>query len=210
MKNFDTALHENPLIAILRGLDADRALEVAGVLVDAGFRIIEVPLNSPDPLASIERIAQEFGDDIVVGAGTVLTVDDTSSVYDAGGQIIVAPNMDPRVGARALELGAKWCPGVLTPTEAFSALEHGASVLKIFPAELAPPKAISAMRAVLPKDAVVAAVGGITPETMADYQKAGANSFGLGSALFKPSYDLSELRSRAEGFVSAFENGEIG
>ena len=208
MNLWDQSLHDNPLIAILRGLDPDRALDVAGVLVDAGFRIIEVPMNSPEPLVSIERIAGRYGERVVVGAGTVLTPDVATSVCNAGGQIIVAPNMDPRVGARALELGAKWCPGVLTPTEAFMALDHGAAVLKVFPAELAPPKAISAMRAVLPKDAVVAVVGGITPETMDDYRQAGADSFGLGSALFKPSYGLPELQKRAEAFVTAFENGK--
>lgn len=208
MNLWDQSLQENPLIAILRGLDPDLALDVAGVLVDAGFRIIEVPMNSPEPLVSIERIAKQYGERIVVGAGTVLTPDVATSVCNAGGQIIVAPNMDPRVGARALELGAKWCPGVLTPTEAFTALEHGAAVLKVFPAELAPPKAISAMRAVLPSDAVVAVVGGITPDTMDYYRRAGADSFGLGSALFKPSYDLTELKKRAEAFVTAFENGE--
>ena len=207
MKDFDTALSENPLIAILRGLEPTNAVKVAGVLVDAGFRIIEVPLNSPDPLVSIERIAREFGEDVVVGAGTVLTADTVTEVCNAGGQIIVAPNMNPKVGAKAHALNAKWCPGVLTPTEAFEALELGASVLKIFPAELAPPKAISAMRAVLPKDAIVAVVGGITPDTMGDYRKAGANSFGLGSALFKPTYGLSELQTRAQSFVSAFEKG---
>lgn len=207
MKDFNTALAENPLIAILRGLEPACALDVAGVLADAGFRIIEVPMNSPDPLVSIERIAHKFGDDIVVGAGTVLTSDTVTDVCNAGGQIIVAPNMNPKVGARAVELNAKWCPGVLTPTEAFAALELGASVLKVFPAELAPPKAISAMRAVLPKDAIVAVVGGITPETMGDYRMAGANSFGLGSALFKPSYDLSNLQVRAQAFVTAFAKG---
>lgn len=207
MNVWENALRENPLIAILRGLESDRALDVAETLVDAGFRIIEVPLNSPDPLTSIERIAGRFGDQVVIGAGTVLSVQDVSSVVDAGGQIIVAPNMNPSVGARAIELGARWCPGVLSPTEAFSALDAGASVLKIFPAELVPPKAIAAMRAVLPKDAVVAAVGGITPQTMVGYMRAGANSFGLGSALFKPSYDMKELHDRAGAFVSAFENG---
>lgn len=205
MMLWEQALKENPLIAILRSLQPERALDVAEVLVEAGFRIIEVPLNSPDALSSIRQIAQRYGDQVVVGAGTVLTAEAASAVCEAGGKIIVAPNMDPRVGARAQELGAKWCPGVLTPTEAFAALEHGAAVLKIFPAELAPPKAISAMRAVLPKDAIVAAVGGITPDTMADYRAAGANSFGLGSALFKPSYDLAELKQRAEAFVTAFQ-----
>lgn len=207
MKNFDEAIAENPLIAILRGLEADRALEVAGVLVDAGFRIIEVPLNSPNPLTSIERIAQKFGDVVVVGAGTVLTEDAVTSVCDVGGQVIVAPNMNPKVGARSIALGAKWCPGVLTPTEAFTALELGAAVLKIFPGELTPPKAISALRAVLPKDALVAVVGGVTIDTMDAYRQAGADSFGLGSALFKPSYTLPELKERARRFVAQFERG---
>ena len=117
----------------------------------------------------------------------------------------MAPNMNPSLGKRSAELGAKWCPGVLTPTEAFAALELGASVLKYFPAEMVSPAAISAMRAVLPKDAIVAAVGGINPENMAVYMDAGANSFGLGSALFKPSYDMPELKERAVAFVNAFE-----
>lgn len=207
MTLWDKSLQDNPLIAILRGLEPDRALDVADVLVEAGFRIIEVPMNSPDPLVSIERIAKKYGDRVVIGAGTVLTPDVATSVCDAGGQIIVAPNMDPRVGARAIELGAKWCPGVLTPTEAFLALELGAAILKVFPAELAPPKAISAMRAVLPEQAIVAVVGGITPGTMGDYRKAGADSFGLGSALFKPTYDLTELRKRAEAFTAKIKNG---
>ena len=207
MKDFGEALAEIPLIAILRGLEPANAIDVAGILVDAGFRVIEVPVNSPDPLVSIERIAKEFGDKVVVGAGTVLDAETVENVCDAGGQFIVAPNMNPKVGAKALALNAKWCPGVLTPTEAFEALEQGASVLKIFPAELAPPKAISAMRAVLPKHAVVAVVGGITPDTMGDYRKAGANGFGLGSALFKPTYSLSELQTRARSFVTAFEKG---
>jgi 2-dehydro-3-deoxyphosphogalactonate aldolase len=137
-----------------------------------------------------------------------LTENDVSAVRNAGGQIIVAPNMNPKVGAQATSLNMKWCPGVLTPTEAFAALELGAAVLKIFPAELVPPKAISAMRAVLPKDALVAVVGGIAPETMDEYRAAGADSFGLGSALFKPSYDMSELKARSETFVRALEQGK--
>lgn len=207
MKDFDGAFAENPLIAILQGLEPARAIEVAGVLVDAGFRIIEASMNSPDPLVSIERIVQAFDDDVVMGAGTVLTANTVTSVCGAGGQIIAAPNMNPKVGAKAHELGAKWCPGALTPTEAFAALELGASLLKIFPAELAPPKAISAMRSVLPEDTIVAVVGGITPDTMGCYRATGANCFGLGSALFKPMHDLSELQTRARSFVTAFQKG---
>ncbi|WP_424934421.1 2-dehydro-3-deoxy-6-phosphogalactonate aldolase [Amaricoccus macauensis] len=204
MTKWQRALSDNPLIAILRGLDPERAVEAASVLVDAGFRIIEVPLNSPQPLLSIERIAARHGENIVVGAGTVLNPEDVSAVVDAGGDIIVSPNMNPAVGARAEQLAAKWCPGVMTASEAFAALDLGAAVLKFFPAEMIPPKAISALRAVLPKQALVAAVGGITPQTMADYYAAGADSFGLGSALFKPEYDMAELNRRASDFTHAY------
>lgn len=205
MNLWNAAFAENPLIAILRGLEPARAIAVADVLVETGFRIIEVPLNSPDPLASIRLIAKKYAENVVVGAGTVLSADDVSAVVDAGGQIIVAPNMNPRVGAKALELGVKWCPGVATPSEAFEALELGAKLLKFFPAEIITPSALRAMRAVLPKQAQVAVVGGITPETMNDYLAAGANSFGLGSALFKPEYEVDEIRDRALAFVNALE-----
>ncbi|MBS9718067.1 2-dehydro-3-deoxy-6-phosphogalactonate aldolase [Pseudohalocynthiibacter aestuariivivens] len=206
MTLWQDALTQNPLIAILRGLEPDNAVSVAEVLVDAGFRIIEVPLNSPDPLVSIKRIAAKYGDHIVIGAGTVLTADEVSAVVDAGGQIIVSPNMSPEVGARAIQLGAKWCPGVMTPTEAFEALRLGAAVLKFFPAEMVSPAVFSAMRAVLPKSALVAAVGGIKPEIMRSYYAAGVNSFGLGSALFKPGDGLDELAQRARVFVEAYSD----
>ncbi|MEX0344772.1 MAG: 2-dehydro-3-deoxy-6-phosphogalactonate aldolase [Rhizobiaceae bacterium] len=197
---------DNPLIAILRGLNADNAVDVADVLVDAGFRFIEVPLNSPDPLASIEAISNKHGDHAVVGAGTVMKQQDVTSVVNAGGRIIVSPNLNPQVGQRAVELGARWCPGVFTPTEAFEGLRLGASVLKFFPAELISPKAVSAMRAVLPREAVVAAVGGITPASMVDYLNAGADTVGLGSALFKPDYSLKEVQARANSFVTAYRS----
>ena len=204
MSLWEASIAENPLIAILRGLAPDRAIPVAEVLVEAGFRFIEVPLNSPEPLKSISAIAQKFGDKVVAGAGTVLSADDVTDVVETGGQLIVAPNMDSRVGNRARELGASWCPGVATPTEAFAALELGAAMLKLFPAELIPPKGVKAMRAVLPADVSIAMFGGITPETMHDYLDAGANSFGLGSALFKPEYEIDEIRQRAMSFITAF------
>ena len=204
MSLWEASIAENPLIAILRGLAPDQAIPVAEVLVEAGFRFIEVPLNSPEPLKSISAIAQKFGDKVVAGAGTVLSADDVTDVVETGGQLIVAPNMDSRVGNRARELGASWCPGVATPTEAFAALELGAAMLKLFPAELIPPKGVKAMRAVLPADVSIAMVGGITPETMHDYLDAGANSFGLGSALFKPEYEIDEIRQRATSFITAF------
>lgn len=206
MIDLATALAENPLIAILRGLAPENALPVSDVLVDAGFRIIEVPLNSPDPLVSIQRIAAQHGAKAIIGAGTVLNVAQVEAVAEAGGRIIVSPNMNPDVGHAAVAAGLHWCPGVMTPSEAFSALDIGASVLKFFPAEMVPPKAIAAMRAVLPSDAVVAAVGGITTDTMASYHDAGVNGFGLGSALFKPGYTLDDIAKRAHGFAKAWED----
>lgn len=203
MTALSDALATSPLIAILRGLDPENAIAVADVLVEAEFRVIEVPLNSPSPLLSIERIAHRFGETCLVGAGTVLTESDMASVADAGGRIIVAPNMNPALGAAAVGRGLAWCPGVMTPTEAFDALDIGASVLKFFPAEMIPPSGIAAMRAVLPRDAVVAAVGGITPEGMANYRNAGTDAFGLGSALFKPDYPLEDIGKRAKRFVVA-------
>ena len=203
MTAFSDALATSPLIAILRGLDPEKAIAVADVLVEAGFRVIEVPLNSPSPLVSIERIAHRFGETCIVGAGTVLTETDMASVADAGGRIIVAPNMNPALGVAAVGKGLAWCPGVMTPTEAFNALGIGASVLKFFPVEMIPPSGVGAMRAVLPRDAVVAAVGGITPEGMAIYRNAGTDAFGLGSALFKPDYSLDDIARRAKRFVVA-------
>jgi 2-dehydro-3-deoxyphosphogalactonate aldolase len=203
MNDLSEALASAPLIAILRGLLPENAIEVADVLVATGFRVIEVPLNSPSPLLSIERIAQRFGDTTIVGAGTVLTESDLFSVANAGGRIIVSPNMNPALGAATVAKGLAWCPGVMTPSEAFAALDIGAHVLKFFPAEMIPPKAISSMRAVLPPEAIVAAVGGITPEAMPAYRMAGTDAFGLGSALFKPDYSLSDIAIRAKRFVDA-------
>ncbi|WP_108861945.1 2-dehydro-3-deoxy-6-phosphogalactonate aldolase [Ruegeria sp. Alg231-54] len=208
MIDLTAALAENPLIAILRGLAPENARPVSDVLFDAGFRIIEVPLNSPDPQESIAQIVTKHGAQAIVGAGTVLTTDQVGAVADAGGRIIVSPNMNPNVGRAAVARGLYWCPGVMTPSEAFTALDIGASVLKFFPAEMVPPAAIAAMRAVLPADAVVAAVGGITPDTMASYHAAGADGYGLGSALFKPSYTLDDIGRRARAFTSVLE--ELG
>lgn len=206
MMDLGVALEANPLIAILRGLEPTNAVPVSDVLFEAGFRIIEVPLNSPAPLDSIAQITTQLDTKAVVGAGTVLTVDQVEAVADAGARLIVSPNMNPEVGRAAVTQGLFWCPGVMTPSEAFAALDLGASVLKIFPAEIVPPAAIAAMRAVLPSDAVVAAVGGITPETMASYCRAGVNGFGLGSALFKPEYSLDDIARRAGAFTSALED----
>lgn len=210
MITFEDAFAELPLVAILRGLDPDRAVEVAGALVEAGFRLIEVPLNSPRPFVSIERIAARFGGDAVIGAGTVIVADDARRTLDAGGRLVVAPNFDPRVGRIAVDAGAAWCPGVLTPTESFAALEAGATALKLFPAELVPPAGVAAMRAVLPRMARLVMVGGIAPGTMRPYRDVGADGFGLGSALFRPDRTLDETATRASAFVTAFRDGEAG
>ena len=204
MKIENTAPLADSLIAILRGLKPEQAIPVADVLIDAGFRIIEVPLNSPEPLESIRAVAKKYGNATLVGAGTVLSADDVEQVVNAGGRLIVAPNLNLEVGSRAKELGVVWCPGVTTTTEAFMALDAGADVLKFFPAENIPPVAIRAMRSVLPMDCVIVPVGSITPDTMDEYLAAGANSFGLGSALFRPDYTIDEIRQRAIAFVNAF------
>jgi 2-dehydro-3-deoxyphosphogalactonate aldolase len=206
MIDLAAAFAKNPLIAILRGLEPENAVPVSDTLVSAGFKIIEVPLNSPKPLDSIQRIAERHGAQALVGAGTVLTVAQVEAVADAGGRIIVSPNMNPDVGRAAVQRGLSWCPGVMTPSEAFAALDLGASVLKFFPAEMVPPKAIAAMRTVLPQDALIAAVGGITPGTLASFYTVGVNGFGLGSALFKPDYTLDDIGRRAREFTQALEN----
>jgi len=196
------ALDANPLIAILRGLVPENAIPACEVIFKAGIRIIEVPLNSPDPLNSITRIVAKLGDEAIVGAGTVLTVDQVTAVANADGRIIVSPNMNADVGRAAVARGLYWCPGVITPSEAFAALEIGASVLKFFPAEMVPPSAIAALRAVLPKDTLIVVVGGITHDRIPPYLAAGVNGFGLGSSLFKPSYSLEDIGSRARDFTT--------
>lgn len=194
-----------PLIAILRGLPPDDAEGVGDALVQAGFRCIEVPLNSPDPLISIDRLARRFGAGVLIGAGTVLSVEDVGRVADAGGQLIVMPHADTAVIRAAKARGLICVPGMLTPTEGFAALAAGADGLKLFPAEAAPPAVLKAMRAVLPAAVPVYPVGGITPERMADYRAAGAAGFGLGSALYKPGDAPRTVASAARRFAEAWE-----
>lgn len=203
MTDFDTAFAANPLIAILRGLRPDEAADTAAALTGAGFTIIEVPLNSPDPLDSIARMAAAVPD-AVIGAGTVLTAEQVGAVADAGGRIVIAPNFDPRVAAEARRLNLSYCPGIGTVSEAFAALEAGAAALKLFPAEMIPPAAVKAMRAVLPRQTRLLPVGGIDPATMAGYRRAGADGFGLGSALYKPGQDAETTGRRARGFMAAW------
>ncbi|MBT4394506.1 MAG: 2-dehydro-3-deoxy-6-phosphogalactonate aldolase [Acidiferrobacteraceae bacterium] len=194
-----------PLIAILRGLRPSEAVAVADALVTAGFKLIEVPLNSPEPFKSIEILAKHLAGDCVVGVGTVLRVEDVSSVTSAGGQFIVAPNLNRKVGDAAKKNGLTWCPGVLTPSEAFEAVDQGADLLKIFPAELVSPAGVRALRAVLPPRVLIAAVGGITPQSMEDYVAAGSNGFGLGSSLYKAGMSPGEVKERAIRFTSEFD-----
>lgn len=192
-----------PLIAIIRGVTPDAVDAVGDALVEAGISIIEVPLNSPDPLASIERLARRLGDAALIGAGTVLTVDQVTQVADAGGRIIVSPCVNPTVVAATVGRGLVSAPGYFTPSEAFAALDAGAHVLKLFPAEAAPPAVVKAQRAVLPREIPLVVVGGITPDAMGPYRAAGADGFGLGSALYRPGQDRAEVAAQARAFVAA-------
>lgn len=204
---FDDAFAKCPLIAILRGVKPDEVEAIGEALVEAGFTILEVPMNSPDPLDSIGRLARTLKGRAVVGAGTVLRVEDVEAVGAAGGTLIIAPNANVRVIAAAAERGYVALPGIATPTEAFAALEAGAAALKLFPAEAASPTVLKAMRAVLPKDTRVLPVGGIVPEIMAEWQKAGAAGFGLGSALYAPGMTAADVGARATGFITALKAG---
>lgn len=200
---FETAFARCPLVAILRGIRPDEAVPIGEVLVDAGFTLIEVPLNSPDPVASIAAMAAALKDRALVGAGTVLTPEDVATVAEAGGQMIISPNANRDIIAVTKARGLVSLPGVLTPTEAFAAIDAGATALKLFPAEGSAPVALKAMRAVLPRSLAVLPVGGITPEGMQPWLDAGANGFGLGSALYKPGLDAAQVGARAAAFVQA-------
>ena len=201
------ALSAMPLVAILRGLEPDRAVETGRVLVDAGFTVIEVPLNSPHPIDSIAALAADLADRAVVGAGTVLDPDVIADLVDAQARLVVMPHGDVQVIGAARDAGLAVYPGVATPTEAFAALAAGASGLKLFPAESMPPAVVKAWRAVVPPDVPLVPVGGIAPADLAPYWAAGARGFGIGSALFKPAEaDLQALRSRADAFVHAMRS----
>jgi 2-dehydro-3-deoxyphosphogalactonate aldolase len=200
---FDAALAACPLIAILRGVGPDDAVAIAEAAVSAGFRIVEVPLNSPDPFASIARMAAALGDRALVGAGTVLAEADVARVAEAGGQAVIAPNMNPAVIAAARRRGLVALPGIATPTEAFAALEAGANGLKLFPAEAMPPAVVKAMLAVLPKGTRLIPVGGITPEAIPSYRAAGAAGFGIGSAVYRPGMTPEAVHAAASAFVAA-------
>ena len=200
---FAQALRTLPLVAILRGLPNGDALAIGAALAAEGWRLIEVPLNSPQPLASIEAMSAALPD-ALVGAGTVLTTAQVRDVHAAGGRLVVAPNFDAEVVRAAVQLGMVCLPGVATITEAFAALAAGASALKLFPAEMLTPPVVKAWRAVLAPDTVLLPVGGITPAGMAAYRAAGANGFGLGSALYKPGQDAATVGAQARAFIAAW------
>lgn len=196
------AMDKLPLVAILRGVGPDEAVDVAHALDEAGWRVIEVPLNSPLPLRSIEAVAKAFPDH-VVGAGTVLTAAQVRDVHAAGARLVVAPNFSAEVVRTAVELGMDCVPGVMTPSEAFAALDAGASALKLFPAEMIPPAAVKAVRAVLPPSTRLLPVGGIGTSNMQAYLAAGANGFGIGSALYTPGKSADAVKRSALDFRAA-------
>lgn len=200
-----TLLPQDPLICILRGLKPSQAVSVAKVLYEEGFRILEVPLNSPQACLSIENIKKAFGDKIIIGAGTVLTEKDVNDVNNAGGQIILSPNCNREVIKKTVELKMISIPGVFSPTEAFAALDAGASGLKFFPCEALSPQIIKAYKAVLPKDILSIAVGGISHNNMAEYKEAGISGFGFGSSLFKPDMSLDDIRKNGQNIMKAWQ-----
>ncbi|MBA15475.1 MAG: 2-dehydro-3-deoxy-6-phosphogalactonate aldolase [Sphingomonas sp.] len=200
---FSRAFARCPLIAILRGLTPGEAIDIGDALVDAGIAIIEVPLNSPDPLESIALLADRFAGRAVIGAGTVLSVADVHAVAAAGGQLIVSPNTDAAVIRATVEAGLTSAPGYYTASEAFAAIAAGAHALKLFPADGAVPAMLKAQRAVLPPSTPVVAVGGITPDNMAVWRAAGADGFGLGSNLYRPGKSAADVATDARRYLEA-------
>ena len=198
-------LDDCPLIAIIRGVTPNEAEEIGEAIYEGGLRIIEVPLNSPDPLASIERLAKRFGESMLVGAGTVLSPDQVAQVRDAGGRIIVSPDTNTEVIAATCEAGLVSNPGYFTPSEAFAAIRAGATSLKLFPAEGASPTVLKAQLAVLPSDVPYLAVGGIKPDNMRPWLEAGATGFGLGGGLYKPGQSAADTLRKVRAYVAGLK-----
>lgn len=199
---FHRYLDQCPLVAIIRGVTPGEAEIIGGAIFEAGIRIIEVPLNSPDPLQSIEQLAKKFGDSVLVGAGTVLKPEDVVRVRDAGGRIIVSPDTNVDVIAAAASAGLVSSPGYFTPSEAFTAIRSGATALKLFPAEAASPAVLKAQLAVLPREIPVLAVGGIKPDNMRPWLEAGASGFGLGGGLYRPGQTPEDTLAKARAYVA--------
>ncbi len=193
-----------PLIAILRGLKPEETAGVVGALIETGFSAIEIPLNSPDPFRSIETAVKMAPEGCLIGAGTVLTTAQVEQLADVGGRLMVSPNVEPAVISLAAKKGMVTMPGVLTPTEALSAAAAGATGLKFFPASVLGPSGITAIRAILPPELEIAAVGGVSDANFGDYAKAGIRSFGLGSSLYKPGMSAAEVRERAVATIKAY------
>ncbi len=201
----NSKIHHRPLVAILRGVQPDEVADVADSIIEAGIAILEVTMNSPHPLESIKRMAVAAGSKADIGAGTVTERDDVEAIFDVGGQLIISPNMDPEVIRQTKGLNMKSYPGCQTPTECFSALKAGADVLKIFPASTIGPSGIKALRATLPKETQIYAVGGVNADNMSDYTKVGVNGFGIGSALYAPGKSLEAIHKSALEFVRAWD-----
>ncbi|MFT0179053.1 2-dehydro-3-deoxy-6-phosphogalactonate aldolase [Pseudomonas benzopyrenica] len=202
----DTYLKDLPLIAILRGVTPDEIVPVGRALYDAGFRVIEIPLNSPQPFESIRRLTAELDESCLIGAGTVLTEAQVAEVDAAGGRLIVSPNANLAVIRASKAAGLVSAPGVATPSEGFAALDAGADSLKLFPAEQLGPAVVKAWRAVFPKALALLPVGGITPNNMGPYVAAGANGFGLGSALYKPGLTAAQVSANAQAFAAGWRS----
>lgn len=196
---------KRPLVAILRGVRPEEAAGIVGALIDSGMTAIEIPLNSPDPFRSIELAVKRAPAGTLIGAGTVLTLDDVARLHDAGGQLMVAPNVDPEIIAGARARGMVTMPGVFSPTEALLAARAGASGLKFFPASVLGAAGITAIRAVLPRDLMIAAVGGVSDSNFADYVKAGITAFGLGGSLYKPGMTAAQVADRAGATIEAYD-----
>lgn len=194
-----------PVVAILRGVRPNEVISIGRALIDAGIRVIEVPLNSPDPLHSIRTLALEFSHDAAIGAGTVLSLEQLDAVIKAGGRIAVAPNTDEKIIRAACDAGVEPMPGIFSPTEAFVALAAGANYLKLFPASVVGPAGLRAMRAVLPADARVLAVGGVGAETIDAWRLAGANGFGIGSEIYRPGDEPASVARRARDLVEVIK-----
>ena len=196
------------LVAILRGVKPDEIVAIGEALIEAGFEAIEIPLNSPHPFDSIHALAERAPDNVWIGAGTVLSPENVDRLHDCGGRLLVTPNVDPLVLARAAHHGMVSMPGVLSPTEALLALKSGASALKFFPASILGPSGISAVKAILPADCVVGAVGGVSEANFAEYMKVGVRTFGLGSSLYRPGFSAAEVAKRAAISVAAYDEAD--